>query len=233
MPLLRHRPGDVDGDVRARLVDDEQHAERDAHLLDVEPVRQPPAGDDVADGSSSAATARTASHSSSTRSGVERQAVEQRARLPGGAGRREILGVGLDDRRGLALERERDLLERRVLGAAAERRQRARGGAGAGARGFSRHCHRGAPDYRDGWPRGRRRRPSAARPRGAARRCPWPRRPVANTLAVERAHAHGVARPERPLDALHARPAAGSRRARRSAVRAPASTNTRPAGGLP
>ena len=108
--------------------------------------------------------------------GVEREPVEQRARLAGRARGREILGVGLDDRGALALERERDLLERRVLGAAAERRQRARGGAGAGARGFSRHGHRGAPDYRDGWPRGRRRRPSAGRLRGAARRCPWPRR---------------------------------------------------------
>ena len=47
---LEAQPRDVDGDVRARLVDDEQHAQRHAHLLDVEPVRQAPAADDVAHG---------------------------------------------------------------------------------------------------------------------------------------------------------------------------------------
>ena len=39
----------VDRDVRPRLVDDGDDAERDAHLAHVEPVGQPPALDDLAD----------------------------------------------------------------------------------------------------------------------------------------------------------------------------------------
>ena len=146
--------------------------------------------------------------------GVERQPVEQRARLAGGARRGEILGVGLDDGGRLALERERDLLQRRVLGAAPERGQRPRRSAGAGARGFSRHCHRGGPDYRDGWPPGRRRRPSAGRLRGAARLLPIATTPVANGSPLERADAHRVARPEASPRRASRPPAAGSRRAR-------------------
>ena len=173
---LEAEAGDVDRDVGTRLVDDEQHAERHAHLLHVEAVRQPPAAHDLAHGVLEGGDGAHRVAQRQDALGVERQPVEQGARLTRGARGGEILGVGLDDRGGIALDRECDLLERRVLGAAPERRQRARGGAGAGACGFSRHCHRAGPGYRGEWPRGRRRRPSAARPRGAARRCPWPRR---------------------------------------------------------
>ena len=46
---LQAQRGGVDRDVRPRLVDDGDDAERDAHLAHVEPVGQPAAVDDLAD----------------------------------------------------------------------------------------------------------------------------------------------------------------------------------------
>ena len=46
---LQRQRGGVDRDVRARLVDDRDHAERDAHLAHVEPVGQPEAVEHLAD----------------------------------------------------------------------------------------------------------------------------------------------------------------------------------------
>ena len=66
----------------------------------------------------------------------------------------------------------------------------------------------------------------------AARRSsalPMATTPVANASPSERAHAHRVAGPERPLDALDARPGAGSRRARA----APCARRRRRAPGRP
>ena len=88
---LEAEAGDVDGHVGARLVDDEQHAERHAHLLHVEAVRQPPARDDLAD---RIVERGDGAHRVAQRQhalGVEREPVEQRARLAGGARRGEIL----------------------------------------------------------------------------------------------------------------------------------------------
>ena len=211
---LEAQARDVDRHVRARLVDDQEHAERHAHLLHVEAVGQPPARDDLAHG---IVQRGHGAHRLAEREhalAVERQPVEQRARLTGGARGGEILGVGLDDRGRVALDRERDLLERRILGAAAERRQRARGGAGAGARRVSRHCHRAEPGYRDEWPRGPRRRPSAGPAARRSSALPMATTPVANT-SPSSVHTR-TASPARnaSLHALDARPAAGSRRAR-------------------
>ena len=78
---LDRERGDVGRHVRARLVDDEQHAERDAHLLDVEPVRQAPAGDDRRrPGRRAAATDAHGGGERRDARRVERQPVEQRAR---------------------------------------------------------------------------------------------------------------------------------------------------------
>ena len=85
---LEAQAGHVDGDVRARLVDDEQHAERHAHLLHVEPVRQPPAADDLADGIVERGDRAHRVAQLEHALGVERQAVEQRARLAGARGPR-------------------------------------------------------------------------------------------------------------------------------------------------
>ena len=195
---LEAEAGDVDRDVGARLVDDEQHAERNAHLLDVEPVRQPPAASRPRHGSSSAAIARTASHSA-TAPGVERQPVEQRAGWP--AARAASRSSALASTIAAVSRSSASAICSSAASLARGRASRAaRGGAGASARRFSRHGHRAGPGYRGEWPRGAG--DGRVRPRrGAAPRCPG-HDAVANGLAVERAHAHGVARAEAPLDAL-------------------------------
>ena len=134
---LQAQRGRVDRDVRPRLVDDGDDAERHAHLAHVEAVGQPLAVDDLAD---RVGQRRDRAHAVGHRAHarlVERQAVEQRGVEPVRAPRLHVARVGLEDLRRARLERVGDRVQRGVLGARGQRGERPRrvaGGAGTARR---------------------------------------------------------------------------------------------------
>ena len=125
---LQAQRGGVDRHVRPRLVDHRDHAERHAHLADVEPVGQPAAVDHLADRVGQRGDrAHAAPAIAAIRAGVERQPVHQRAREARLAPGLEVARVGLQDLRRARLERVGDRAAARAsFVAAVERRQRAR-----------------------------------------------------------------------------------------------------------
>ncbi len=131
---LQAQRGRVDRDVGACLVDDRDHAERHAYLAHVEPVRQAPAVDHLADG---VGQRRDLAHRARDRTDtrrVEAQPVEQRFADVGFARELHVAGVGREDLLGPTLERRRDRLERRVLDGGVGLRESARGALGGAAR---------------------------------------------------------------------------------------------------
>ncbi len=117
----------VDRDVGPGLVDDRDHAERHAHLADVEAVGQPEAVDDLADRVGERGDRAHPRGDPGDARLVEREAVEERRRQPALAPGLHVARVGLEDLRGPGLERVRDRVEGGVLGRAVERREHPRG----------------------------------------------------------------------------------------------------------
>ena len=138
---LQAQRGGVDRDVRPRLVDDRDDAERHAQHAHVEAVGQPLALDDLADRIGQRGDRARAGGDRGDAAGIERQAVEQRRAQAGGAAVLHVARVGLDDLVGAGDQRVGDRLQRRVLRVGVEHRERACGGArlqadlGDGARG--------------------------------------------------------------------------------------------------
>ena len=127
---LQAQRGGVDGDVRPRLVDDGDDAERDAHLAHVEAVGQALAVDDLAD---RVGQRRDRAHAVGHRlhaRRVEREAVEQRGVEPARAARLHVARVGLEDlRRRAPRARRRSRAARRPwspVGSAASARDASR-----------------------------------------------------------------------------------------------------------
>ena len=101
LPALTHRPAASDVTFGPVLVDDRDDAERDPHLLDLEPVRADPAADDLADRVGERRDlAQAGGHGVDARVG-EAQPVERPGSIPRGRGRVEIGGVGGEDLAGL------------------------------------------------------------------------------------------------------------------------------------
>ena len=124
---LQAQRGGVDRHVRARLVDDRHDAERHPHLAHVEPVGQPRAVDHLAD---RVGQRRDLAHARGhrRRPGARRARAGRAARserpLSRPASRSRALASRISSAR--STQRDRDRLERGVLDAGAERRQRAR-----------------------------------------------------------------------------------------------------------
>jgi hypothetical protein len=130
---LQAQRGGVDGDVRARLIDDRDHAERHAHLAHVEPVREPEAVDHLPDGIGQGGDRAHGAGDRADPRGVERQPVHQRGREPGLAAGLEVAGVGLEDLGRALLECVGDAQQRGVLARRAHARELARRGLGGAA----------------------------------------------------------------------------------------------------
>ncbi len=125
--LQRQRRG-VDRHVRARLVDDRDHAQRHADLAHVEPVGQPEAVEHLADRVGERDDRAHAVGHRGHAALVEREAVHQRRREAGLAARLEVARVGLQDLRHARLQRGRDREQRGVLDGRAGDREPPRGG---------------------------------------------------------------------------------------------------------
>ena len=130
---LQRQRGRVDGHVRARLVDHGDDAERDADLAQVEPVGQPLAADDLADGVGQRGDRAHGVGDAGEPRGVEREPVHQRVGEAVLAPGVEVAGVGLEDLGRALLELLGDAQQRRVLGRGAHRGEHARGRAGGQA----------------------------------------------------------------------------------------------------
>ena len=118
---LQAQRGGVDGDVRPRLVDDGDDAERHAHLAHVEPVGEPVAVDHLADGVGQRGDRPHRVGDRRDPRGIEREPVHQRVGEPGLAPGLEVARVGLEDLRRALLERVGDAQQRRVLDRGAHR----------------------------------------------------------------------------------------------------------------
>ena len=94
---LQRQRGGVDGHVRARLVDHGDDAERHADLAQVEPVGQPLAADDLADGVGQRGDRAHGVGDAGEPRGVEREPVHQRVGEAVLAPGVEVAGVGLED----------------------------------------------------------------------------------------------------------------------------------------
>ena len=172
--VLRQSAGRVGGDVRARLVDREHDADRDAHLRDLEPVRPPPRGDRLADRVGQGGDLlEPARHGLDARR-RERQAIEERAGVAARPrARSRSLAIGREQRRLGAPQSARPRRAARVLG---------RGGRARRARAPPSRAARDRASRRPARRRARAacmaRTASAARPRVAAagRRLARPRR---------------------------------------------------------
>ena len=147
---LQAQRGGVDRDVRPRLVDDRDDAERHAQHAHVQAVGQPLALDDLADRVGQRGDRARARRDAGDPRRVERQAVEQRVADAGGAAGLHVARVRLDDLVGAGDQRVGDRLQRGVLRVGVQRRQRACGGARRQAdvgdrAGRSRHGEKGTP----------------------------------------------------------------------------------------
>ena len=116
---LQAQRGRVDRDVRPRLVDDRDHAERHPHLAHVEPVGEPEAVDHLADGIGQRRDVPDLAGDRGDPAGVEREPVQQRVGQPRLAAGLEVAGVGLEDLRRPLDQLVGDRLERGVLDAGA------------------------------------------------------------------------------------------------------------------
>ena len=101
---LEAQAGGVAGDVRAVLVDDADHPERDADPLDPEAVGADPALDDLPHRVGQAATSRRPSAMAATRPASSRRRSSDVASAAGGRGPVHIDGVGLQDGIAAALD---------------------------------------------------------------------------------------------------------------------------------
>jgi len=120
----------VGGDVRARLVDDADDAERHRDLLHLEPAVERRAREHAADGVGEAHhVAHALGHRPDARIG-ERQPVDHRRREPRLAARLDVQGVRREDRRRMLDQRVRDRRERAVLPGGRGVRERKRGAPG-------------------------------------------------------------------------------------------------------
>ena len=130
---LQAQRGGVDRDVRARLVDDGDHAQRHADLAHVQAVRQPEAVDDLADRVRQRRDRAHAGGDPGDARAVEREAVEERRREAVLAARVHVADVGLEDLRCAGDEGVGDRVQRGVLRGAVERREHPRGVLGGAA----------------------------------------------------------------------------------------------------
>ena len=156
---LEAQRGGVDRHVRARLVDDGDDAERDAHLAHLEPVREPRALDHLADRVGQRDDLADPARHPGDPAAVEREPVHQRVGEPRLAARLEVAGVGLEDLGRARLERVGDREQRAVLGGRVERGQLARGGLGGAAElgdGLGGDGHRARIGHRRARPRAAR-----------------------------------------------------------------------------
>ena len=102
VPRLQAQRRSVDGDVRARLVDDRDDAERHADPADLQAARAAEAVEDLADGVGQRRDGAGAGRHRGDPPLVEREAVDERIREPGVAARVDVLAVGVDDLRRVA-----------------------------------------------------------------------------------------------------------------------------------
>src|SRR6185436_17018316 len=97
VPRLEAQAGGVGGHVWTRLVDDADHAERYADLLDVEPVRPAPPADLLADRVGQGGDLFEPDRHRVDPTRVERQTVEKGRGDAGVAGARDVFTVCGDD----------------------------------------------------------------------------------------------------------------------------------------
>src|SRR5712692_5319115 len=124
---LHAEPGGVGRDVRARLVDERDDAQRDADAGDLEAVRPAPRLDDHPHGVRERGDLAEPLRHLLDAGLAERQAVEERARGAAAPGALDVAAVRFEERRGLLDEPVRHLEERVVLDAGRAERERARG----------------------------------------------------------------------------------------------------------
>ena len=96
---LQAQRGGIGGHVRARLVDHRDHAERDAHALDQQPVGARLAARDLADRIGQRGDLAQCGDDARHALGIEREAIQHRAGDAGQARPREIVGIRGEDRR--------------------------------------------------------------------------------------------------------------------------------------
>jgi hypothetical protein len=123
---LQAQGSGVDRDVRARLIDDRDDAERHPNLAHVQSVGKPGPVDHLADRVGQRRDLAHARGHVLDPAGAEREAIQQRVGKAAVLARLQIAGVGLEDLVGALHERHRDRLERSVLDAGADHRHRAR-----------------------------------------------------------------------------------------------------------
>ncbi len=123
----------VGGDVGAALVDDPDHADRDAHAREHHAVGPLDAVDHSADRIVEPRHRLDPRRRRFDPVGIEPEPVEQCAGEPVRLARRHVLGVGGADRGAVGADRLRGGLERACLGGAVHRRERRGRGAGTGA----------------------------------------------------------------------------------------------------
>ena len=137
---LEAQRGRVGGDVGTRLVDDADHAERDAHLADLDAAGLELQAADLADGIAQRRDLLEALGHRRDGLGRERQAIDEGGVGAGGARGRHVARVGGDELRLVAADRGGDREQRGVLG---ERVGACELG-GSGARGLADAFHVGA-----------------------------------------------------------------------------------------
>ncbi len=129
LPDFRPRPGGVDGDVGAGLVDHADDAHRDAHLADLQAVGEGGAAHDLADRVGQGGDVAQRLGDGGDARGVEAQAVLEAVRHAVLAAAGEVALVGRDDVVGGGLEVVGEGAQRGVLLGARHQGEPARGGA--------------------------------------------------------------------------------------------------------